>query len=1039
MKNTKKFLAVLLSAVLALSFVPVRAAEGEENTLILRYSFDEKERESEDGSLFVPDVSGRGNDGLISGSVGIRNGYGSFDGNGSFITMPNSIVAGEENVTFVINVRPDMGRANQFTFTIGNSSASGYLFLNTNRPDGTCRFAITDTTFGAERDVSSEGIEEGQWCSIAVVMEGKILKMYCGGELKAEKETDLLASSLGDTAQNYIAKSQYEGDPYFKGYIDDFRIYAAALSEEEILSIAQEHAAKAEEEEALIRQEKLEAAADTLSFEETALSSNVELPTEIYGAFISWSSDKPQVLSAEGVVTRQTEDEEVTLTASFSDEYGNVTERSYVFTVLRKLTDEECVAYDAENFVLVGNLLHLKEDLYLPLLGEAGSAIEWSSSDESVITNTGVITQAEIGGGKREAVLTATISSGEVSRVLEFPIAVEETDYAYLFAYFTGNSPSQEQLYYGLSLDGYYFNALNGGNSVLKENVGTGCLRDPYIFRGQDGLYYCLVTDMQSSLGWDSNHAMTVWSSEDLIVWENETRFDFRELFGETIYGFDAIDRVWAPQAIWDPEYECEDGEKGAYMIYLALKIPALSPQTQMYKVYTKDFKTLISAPELLYCHDVNGSDIDADIIYRDGLYYMYVKDETQGGVYVTVSEHAGGPYGERIAALPRQNTNGGNVAIEGSGIFRRIGEDKYSIVYDAYNSGFFIMTETEDLVTFNQLSRSKYGFDFTPRHGYVVTVSKSECEALMEVYGTVIPEEPEKAEEPVIYYDFEEDGSDKSGNFNDASFAQGAAVAEGAGVKGNSLCLNGSSDSYVTVPSEAVSCLYDYTISAWIKPEERTTTQRVFDFGTGTGRYMFFTPYYTSNECRYAMTVSSYQNETSVSSDVYIPTGKWTHIAVASEKNTITLYINGRKAGQAEEAELDPYEISSLMTQCYIGRSQWPADAYYKGYIDEFAVYSRALSEEEIRYMYFGDTPFKYSVSEENGVVTLELISDGTSVPRAVAVIAEYNEDEILINLALKEVSFEKESRAEVSLAVQSGNYQVMILESVGSMKPIR
>lgn len=47
----------------------------------------------------------------------------------------------------------------------------------------------------------------------------------------------LKPSSLGQTKNNYIGKSQYP-DPYFNGLIDDFRIYSRALNATEVATLA---------------------------------------------------------------------------------------------------------------------------------------------------------------------------------------------------------------------------------------------------------------------------------------------------------------------------------------------------------------------------------------------------------------------------------------------------------------------------------------------------------------------------------------------------------------------------------------------------------------------------------------------------------------------------------------------------------------------------------------------------------------------------------------------------------------------------------
>ncbi len=47
----------------------------------------------------------------------------------------------------------------------------------------------------------------------------------------------LRPSDLGATTQNWIGRSQYS-DPYLNGRVDDFRLYAGALSATEIAALA---------------------------------------------------------------------------------------------------------------------------------------------------------------------------------------------------------------------------------------------------------------------------------------------------------------------------------------------------------------------------------------------------------------------------------------------------------------------------------------------------------------------------------------------------------------------------------------------------------------------------------------------------------------------------------------------------------------------------------------------------------------------------------------------------------------------------------
>jgi hypothetical protein len=45
------------------------------------------------------------------------------------------------------------------------------------------------------------------------------------------------------------------------------------------------------------------------------------------------------------------------------------------------------------------------------------------------------------------------------------------------------------------------------------------------------------------------------------------------------------------------------------------------------------------------------------------------------------------------------------------------------------------------------------------------------------------------------------------------------------------------------------------------------------------------------------------------------------------------------------------PKDLGST-TQNWLGRSQYTADAYFSGALDEFRIYNRALSAGEVRYL---------------------------------------------------------------------------------------
>jgi GH43 family beta-xylosidase len=297
-------------------------------------------------------------------------------------------------------------------------------------------------------------------------------------------------------------------------------------------------------------------------------------------------------------------------------------------------------------------------------------------------------------------------------------ISTEKPDVAYLFAYFLGNAPEQERLSYAVSTDGYNFKALNGGRAVWQSSVGTECLRDPYIFKGEDGLYYLLATDMKSSLGWNSNRNLLSAKSTDLVHWFDETSIEIANKYPL----MQGADRAWAPQAIYDPEKE-------SYMIYFAARVPNRDSRTIMYYAYSKDMKKLDTEPQLLFAPK-NGNDaIDSDIINVGGKYYMYYKNETNKRIYLATADHASGPYTEI------KQVSEGSLGVEGPNIYKLIGQDKWLMMSDAYGDGYYVMQETTDLTNFTTVSKGNYSFNFTPRHGYVIPINADQYTALINAY----------------------------------------------------------------------------------------------------------------------------------------------------------------------------------------------------------------------------------------------------------------------------------------------------------------
>ncbi|MBQ8540907.1 MAG: LamG domain-containing protein [Clostridia bacterium] len=199
--------------------------------VILSYKFG-----SDDGEI-IHDVSGNGNHGAAYNGLVIDKDGAVFDGSDDYVKMPEGVLYGHDDITITMTMKPNGAQKHVFAYGFGNTADTGYMFLNPSRPDTNyIRFAATKQNYLSEREVVSlPGIRSGEWATVTMVLSGSgNAYMYVDGDLVMDGELKMTVSSLGETTQNYIAKSLYEGDPYFAGTVSEFTVYNYCMSESEI-------------------------------------------------------------------------------------------------------------------------------------------------------------------------------------------------------------------------------------------------------------------------------------------------------------------------------------------------------------------------------------------------------------------------------------------------------------------------------------------------------------------------------------------------------------------------------------------------------------------------------------------------------------------------------------------------------------------------------------------------------------------------------------------------------------------------------------
>ncbi len=337
--------------------------------------------------------------------------------------------------------------------------------------------------------------------------------------------------------------------------------------------------------------------------------------------------------------------------------------------------------------------------------------------------------------------LAALLAATNLTAIAQNPV---KGNYGYLYCHMSDRG---EWTAYAVSRDGYHYEDIIGGQPVFdpKEHARIeGGTRDAYITRSWNKKGYVMVTtDMcvAKSRVWD-NYGIDLLRSKNLVDWQSVT-FDFRK--GMSIFcdgatakspykDWSTINRVWAPQIFWDPNYVWANGDRGGYMIYYSMLNRAEERYDRMYYSYaSKDF-TRLTTPRLLF--DWGYATIDCDINYleSDGLYHMLIKKEGgKRGIFTATSKYLthgwSAPVDDDFVSFE------GNKLTEGSSAFQLAGDKTWRVAYIQYSDSpkhYRICKADEHLRNF----RDPVDIEGVtgPQHGSFMRITKKEYKRLLKL-----------------------------------------------------------------------------------------------------------------------------------------------------------------------------------------------------------------------------------------------------------------------------------------------------------------
>ena len=303
---------------------------------------------------------------------------------------------------------------------------------------------------------------------------------------------------------------------------------------------------------------------------------------------------------------------------------------------------------------------------------------------------------------------------------------------AYLFVHFKEKrTPDGEQVYFGISTDGFNWSEVNHGNPVLWSYEGDLGVRDFTITRTKDNKFVILATDLSLAYGWpykykqswkeigeNGSKCLVMWESEDLIHWSNQKMIQL----GDDDYGC-----LWAPDIIYDKVND-------DYIIHWSSshKKNNYGPKA-IYYTRTKDFKEFTPAKEL-YRKEDSGI-IDSAMYEENGIYYNFIKSEGNPSRIILVkSDCVTGPW-ERVYEFDKYMEPLQEGLYEAPTAFR-YEDGRWCLMLDFYGTdatgqGYVpFLADSLEKANFVR-SDASFSFPYGFKHGTILPITMEEYERL--------------------------------------------------------------------------------------------------------------------------------------------------------------------------------------------------------------------------------------------------------------------------------------------------------------------
>lgn len=197
----------------------------------------------------------------------------------------------------------------------------------------------------------------------------------------------------------------------------------------------------------------------------------------------------------------------------------------------------------------------------------------------------------------------------------------------------------------------------------------------------------------------------------------------------------------------------------------------------------------------------------------------------------------------------------------------------------------------------------------------------------------------PEPGTRGIGQYSFDDHVRDESGHANHG-VTTGSPVFTN-GVRGRALVFDGV-QTRVSLPPGMVRA-NGFSFAAWVYWRGGGNWQRIFDFGNSTTHYMFLTPRSSAGTLRFGLRNGGTEQMVETAG---FPANRWVHVAVTLSASSAQIYVNGVRVA-SNATSITPAAFQPRYN--FLGRSQWPADPHFNGFMDEVLITDYVLTGEQI------------------------------------------------------------------------------------------